>query len=77
MIFYVLELQTGDTAACLPIAYDNRPDAEAKYHEILQYAAKSTIKKHGAMIVNEDGFVCKHEMYVKGTEPEPEPEPNA
>lgn len=68
MIYYVIELQTGDTGACLPMEYSERADAEEKYHQVLQYAAKSEIRKHGAMIVTEDGFVVKKEVYVHGEE---------
>ena len=69
MIYYVIELQTGETGACLPVAYADRADAEEKYHHVLQYAAKSEIRKHGAMIITEDGFVVKKEVYVHGEEP--------
>lgn len=68
MIYYVIELQTGDTGACLPVAYQDRADAEEKYHQVLQFAAKSDVRKHGAMIVTEDGFVVKKEVYVHGEE---------
>ena len=68
MIYYVIELQTGETGACIPFAYADRADAEEKYHQVLQYAAKSDIRKHGAMIVTEDGFVVKKEVYVHGEE---------
>lgn len=63
MIYYVIELQTGDQGACIPMAYDNKPDAEEKYHDILKVAAKSQVRKHGAVLMNEDGFVIKSEMY--------------
>ena len=63
MIYYVIELQTSDQGACIPMAYDNRPDAEEKYHQILTAACKSAVPKHGAVLMNEDGFVIKTEMY--------------
>ena len=68
MTYYVIELQTGAEGAALPNAYTNRPDAEEKYHQILQYAAKSTVPKHGAVLMNEDGFIIKSEMYTHETE---------
>lgn len=62
-MFYVLEFQTGANGAVIPVAYADRNEAESKYHEILMYAAKSNIPKHGAMIVTEDLFVIKSEIY--------------
>lgn len=68
MIYYVIELQSGDTGACLPVAYTDRANAEQKYHEVLMYACKSNIRKHGAMLINEDGFVIKTEIYTHEAE---------
>ena len=63
MIFYVIELQTGITGSCIPFAFDNKADAEAKYHTLLAAAAKSDVPKHGVILVNADGFVIKSEVY--------------
>ena len=73
MIFYVLELQTGETGSCIPFAFADKADAEAKYHSLLAVAAKSNVPKHGVILVNADGFILKSEVYDH-TEPEPEPE---
>ena len=62
-MIYVIELQTNDTGAVNVFTFDNRPDAEAKYHEILMYASKSSVKKHGAVIITEDLFIVKSEVY--------------
>ena len=62
-IYYVIEFQSDATGGCLPASYTNRADAEEKYHQVLQFAAKSEVRKHGAMIINEDGFVLKSEFY--------------
>lgn len=69
MIFYVIELQTGVSGSCIPFAFDNKADAEAKYHTLLAVAAKSDVPKHGVILVNADGFVIKSEVYDH-TEPE-------
>lgn len=74
MIFYVLELQTTTTGSCIPFSFDNQADAEAKYHSLLAVAAVSDVPKHGALLVNADGFVIKSEVYDH-TEPGPEPVP--
>lgn len=64
MVYYVIELQTGETGAVVPMAYNNRDDAEQKYHEVLSYAAKSTVPIHSAVLMDHSGFVLKHETYV-------------
>ena len=68
MIFYVIELQTSSTGASLPFAFDNRPDAEAKYHSLLAVAAKSSVPRHAVLLVNADGFVLKSEVYTHEVE---------
>ena len=68
MIFYVIELQTAETGSVIPYAYDNRPDAEAQYHTLLAVASKSSVPKHGCIMVNADGFVLKYEVYNHETE---------
>lgn len=63
-MFYVIEIQTNDqTGAVIPFSYTDRNDAEAKYHTLLAAAATSSVRKHGAMIFNEDGFIIKTEVY--------------
>lgn len=64
MIYYVLELQTGTTSGVvIPMAYADQPDAEEKFHQILQYAVKSDVRKHGAVLMDENGFILKSEVY--------------
>ena len=62
MIYYVIEFQSGATGAAIVNTYTNRDDAEEKYHEIMKYASKSGIPKHGAMIITEDLFALKGEL---------------
>ena len=63
-MFYVLEIQTETaTGAVIPFAFQDRNQAEAKYHDLLRVAAVSTVAKHGAMLFNDDGFVIKSEVY--------------
>ena len=65
MVFYVLEFQTGEgTGAVLPVAYTDRATAEAAYHTILAAAATSDIRKHGAILCNEDMFIIKKDIYT-------------
>lgn len=64
MVFYVLEIQTGDeSGAVIPFTFTDRNLAEAKYHSLLAVCATSSVKKHGAMLFNEDGFILKSEVY--------------
>ena len=72
MKYYVIELQTsGAAGAAIPYAYDNRPDAEAKYYTIMSAAAKSSVEKHGALMVTEDMFTIKSELAYRDAEPTP------
>lgn len=64
MIFYVIEFQSEATGAVIPLAFTDRSDAEAKYHQLLSVAAKSAVRKHGVMLCNEDLFILKSEIYV-------------
>lgn len=68
MIYYVIELQSGDAGAVLPYAYNNRPDAEVKYHALLSAAAKSAVPSHTVMLVMWNGNVVKSETYEHGGE---------
>lgn len=66
MLYFVIETQATDTIAVNVFTYTDRNDAESKYHEILMYASKSQVRKHGAMLMTEDLFVIKSEMYNHG-----------
>ena len=63
MVYFVIETQVNETGAVNVFPFQDRNDAESKYHEILMYASKSTVKKHGAMICTEDMFIIKSEVY--------------
>lgn len=62
-MFYVIEIQTGTTGAVIPFVFQDRNQAEAKYHTLLSVAAVSEVPKHGAMLFTDDGFVLKSEVY--------------
>lgn len=65
MIYYVIELQSGiDSGSIIPFAYKDKTAAETHYHEVLSVAAGSQVRKHGCMLVTEDGFVLKSETYT-------------
>lgn len=63
MLYYVIELQSNEGGACVPVVFNDRDQAESKYHDVLKYAAVSDVRKHGAILCNEDGFIIKSEVY--------------
>ena len=68
MIYYVLEFQSGTAGTALCTTYTDKAAAESAYHTVLAAAAQSAVPKHGAMIVTEDLFVAKKELYPHPTE---------
>lgn len=66
MLFFVVEILVDLTVSANVLPYADRNEAESKYHEILMTASKSKAQKHGAMIMTEDMFVIKSEMYNHG-----------
>lgn len=71
MIYYTIELQSGAAGAGIVNAYTNVDDAREKYFEILKYAVKSQVRKHGAILIDENGFIVEparvfeHEVLVQ------------
>lgn len=60
----VLEIQVNaSSASTLPFIFTDRSTAEAKYHEILMYAAASNVEMHSCVMLGPDGFVIKNETY--------------
>lgn len=68
MIFYVFELQTNDTGAALVTTFDNLRAAESQFYLVLSAAAISPVRRHGAMIVTEEGVVLKQEVFTHPVE---------
>lgn len=64
-MYIVIELQTNaeGQVANIVTAYENRLEAESKYHQILTAAAISSIYTHSAVILNERGEVERSEYY--------------
>lgn len=63
--YLVIEMQkqSDGTIAQICTSYTDRQIAEQKYHEILSYAAVSTIPIHTAVILSEEGNIIKKEVY--------------
>lgn len=74
VVLEIQEEQDGTTRVLEPAMFEDKGDALQKYYLILQYAVKSELAKHTAMVLTTDGSVYKCECYMY-TPPEPEPEP--
>ena len=64
--YVVVEIQTNadGTIGALVNDFDNKLDAENKYHTILAYAAISNLPTHSAVILTNEGRTVKTEMYT-------------
>lgn len=70
-MFIVIEIQhnkNGTVGIPAPASYEDRGDAENKYHSVLAAAAKSGLPKHSAVMLNEGGVPIKYECYTNETE---------
>lgn len=68
MNYLVIELQTtnGKTAH-IATAYDNQPQAESKFHQILSSASVSNVQTHAAALLDEFGNRIDGKYYRHGT----------
>lgn len=62
-MYVVIELQTAGTTSVIPFAFDDKNQAEAKYHQLLSVAATSTVPKHGVVMITGEGLFLKSECY--------------
>lgn len=67
MKFIVLEIQknASETVSILATAYDDKPHADAAFYSLLAVCALSNLRKHGAMLINENGVTLRSEMYER------------
>lgn len=64
-MYIVIELQTNDgVTANIVTAYNNRNEAESKYHQILASASISSVNVHSAVMLDERGNLEKSEYYI-------------
>ena len=63
-MYIVVEIQTSATVATLVNSYEDRNQAESKYHQILTAAALSSVPKHSAVLMNDVGQTIKNETYI-------------
>lgn len=64
MKYLVIEIQnTNGNVAHLFDAFDDRNQAESKYHLVLSAAAVSAVHVHTAMLCTDDGFTLEAKSY--------------
>lgn len=65
MTYIVLEIQkTSDTeVATIVASFNDRNEAESRYHQVLAAASISSIKKHSAVLLMDDGTFMKSETF--------------
>lgn len=63
-MYIVVEIQTSTTVATIVDSYEDRNQAESKYHQILTAAALSSVPKHSAVLMNDVGQTIKNETYI-------------
>lgn len=62
-MYIVVEIQTTSTVATLVNAYEDRNQAESRYHQILSAAAVSALPKHSAVLMDDAGETIKRDSY--------------
>lgn len=67
-MYIVMEIQTTEAGAVgtLVTSFAGRNEAEAKYHAVLAAAAVSTLPKHAAVMLDNEGVYVKAECYTHG-----------
>ena len=69
-MFVVIEIQASDKVATLVNAYEDRNQAESKFHTILGAAATSKVPIHSAVLMTDTGKTLKAEHYEHNEEAE-------
>lgn len=64
-MYIVFEIQTNadGTVGTLVSTYTDQNQAESKYHQVLEYAAVSTLPVHSCVLMTGEGFQLKAECY--------------
>ena len=65
MNYIIMEVQTsnGTTAIVPPVVFDDRNEAEARYHTLLSVAAVSNVEIHSVIMLTNDGRTVRYETY--------------
>jgi hypothetical protein len=68
-MYFVIELQTNNgQTAYLVTSHATRAEAESKYHTVLSAAAVSSVEKHAAILVSDEGFPLMNQCYIHNAE---------
>lgn len=64
-MYIVLEVQTNidQTIGTLVTSFTDKDHAESKYHSVLSSAAISSLPRHSAFLLTDDGSVVRRECY--------------
>lgn len=62
-MYIVIEVQKNNSVSTIINTYETLNEAENKYHTILAYAAISSVPKHSAVMLTEEGDYIKHECF--------------
>jgi len=75
MKYLVIEIQTNTdgTVGNLVFAYDDRNQAESKYHAVLSAAAISALPMHTCVLFQSDGVLLARQSYMHEQAAEEEP----
>lgn len=68
-MYIIIEIQksnSGSVAIVPPASYSDRNQAEQKYHEVLSYAAVSSVDVHSVVMLSDTGDRIKGETYYHG-----------
>lgn len=66
-MFIIIEIQEatyGATPGTLIFKEETQNEALSKWHEILHYAAVSTLYRHSAVVLNTEGKIIARESYM-------------
>jgi hypothetical protein len=75
MKYLVIEIQTNTDGkiGILTFSYDDRNEAESKYHAVLAAAAISALPMHTCDLIQADGILLARQSYVHEQAAEEEP----
>lgn len=60
----IVEIQsTNGQTACITTVHSERSEAEQKYHQVLSFAAVSSVEIHSVVMLDENGTKIKSESY--------------
>lgn len=71
MKYYIVEIQNNNGSYNHIVqTADTRQQAESIYHQVLSYAAISTLTAHTAVLLTDEGFMIMSQCYKHEVEPE-------